>query len=241
MLTTPLANRIHRPLRMAVIWGLISIGVAVTLALAAGAVAWLVAAVGSLFNDAAVVWPRDLVRNVGAAAAPFTLASSTWAAAFLSTDRMPAGRALLATALGVVLLVVLARLESPAVLLAAGGLSWSLAIPFERWGRLLARLLPLAAVAAAAHFLLEGAVDGNPLWPWALIVGASLPAAALILWLTDAAWVGLSERHHTKRDERRQQHGTVPADKSLPVLGEEAGSNRNGNHEGQSGSPQIEQ
>lgn len=235
MLTLPLANRLDRPLRMAVAWGLVSLAVAVALALAVGGAAWIVAGVRSLFTDADVTWPGGLVRNVGAAAAPFVIASSTWAAAFLSTERMPAGRAVLATALGVLVLVVLARVESPAVLFAAGAGAWSLAIPFERWGRFVCRLAAVAAVAVVAHVILQGLVAGNPLWPWAAIVAASLPVAAVVLWPADRVWVAVSVRQNPKRDERRQQNRSVPADQSVPALGEETGAKRHRNHEDERG------
>jgi hypothetical protein len=142
------------------------------------------------------------VQDVGAVAAPFTIASSTWAAAYLSTDRLPSGRALLATALGILLLVLLVKLDSPAVLLAAAGAAWSLAIPFDRWSRVAARLVAISLPAVIVHVAARGLVDGNEFVPWAVVVVLSFPAAGLALWLADRTWVALSVRKNPKRNER---------------------------------------
>lgn len=185
---TPLGDRVDRPLRMAVVWGVIALMVGGLIATLVGAVGFLVSWIATLVGEGTASWPADLVRNVGAVAAPFTIASSTWAAAFLSTDRMPAGRAVGATALGVLLLVALAGLESAAVLVAAAGAAWALAIPFEHWGRLGARLGAIVIAGGSAHVGLADLIDGNPILPWALVVVASFPVAALVLALSDRLW-----------------------------------------------------
>jgi hypothetical protein len=184
----PLGDRTWRPLLAGLLWGYVTAAaVAAVVALVFGG-AWLVRLVGSWFGDGPVSAPWDLARDTAAVLAPFTIASSTWAVTYGSSERNTIIRALAGTAVGVALLVAAVRADAPVLLIAAFGAAWSVAIPFERIGRPAARLLATVAVVTASLPFWPGGTGGW--WPGLL---APVGAAAVV-GLTDAAWRRLIRR-----------------------------------------------
>jgi hypothetical protein len=186
----PLGDRVAKPLRVATLWGLLTLGVGAALALFIGVGAAGVSWVLERFDRAVFGWPTDLLVGIAAVTIPLSIASATWAASYVSTDQMPAGRAVLATALGVAVLTGFAVLERPVGLVAGAGTAFAAAMPFPTWSRLGARVLPVA--------LVTGGLSWVTLERQALVLAGFLalayPAAALLVWLGDAGWVRLQQQ-----------------------------------------------
>jgi hypothetical protein len=183
VLQPPLADRVAAPLRAAVVWGmLVAASGAVTAALVGG-VGWLATWVWALFGEGDARWPWGVVLGVAAVGAVLSIASSSWTAAG-TASREGTGRATIAALGGAVALVAGGLLGTPVVLLAAATVAWSLAIPFDRWMRLVARLAPGAVVAAVLGVLLHPA---PPLLA-AFVLVLSYPVTALLIAAGDVGW-----------------------------------------------------
>lgn len=182
ILSKPLTDRLGRPLGAAVLWGLLASAVTAVIAFTVGGAGMLVRWALEGFEQ--LSWPWDLVRGVAAVGAPLSVVSSTWAASYASTQAAPAGRALLASAAGVLVLIGGVALDWLVSLFAAAVAAWSLAIPFEAWNRFLARLAVAAAAVAASPLLFA-----TTSW-WAIAIAAtvSYPSAALSIGIGDWTW-----------------------------------------------------
>lgn len=189
----PLTDRLGQPLGSAVLWGLLAGAVTAVIAFTVGGAGMLVRWVMNGFEELA--WPWDLVRGVAAVGAPLSVVSSTWAASYASTQTAPAGRALLASAVGVLVLIGGVALDWLVSLFAAATAAWAVAIPFEAWGRLLARL----AVTAIAAVVTEVWLATTTWWAIAIAVTVSYPAAALCIGFGDWTW----RRARAYRDRER--------------------------------------
>ena len=186
----PLGNRVVKPLRTATLWGLLTLAVGAVLAVFIGlggaAVSWVL----ERFDRATFGWPTDLLVGVAAVTIPLSVASASWAASFVSTDRMPAGRAVLATAAGVAVLAGFAVVDRPVGLGTGAATAMALAMPFDRWPRLVARLAPAWLVTAG---LLWVVVDRDAV-TMAAFLALAYPAAAVLVWLGDLTWRRVESR-----------------------------------------------
>ena len=186
----PLGDRVIKPLRTATLWGLLTLAVGAALALIVGVggagISWIM----ERFDQATFGWPTELLIGIASIIIPLSIASATWAASYISTDRMPAGRAVLATGVGVAVLAGFALIDRPVGLLAGAGIALALAMPFEEWSRLAARVVPLVIVVGALAWIV---VERQALL-MAGFLALAYPVAAMLVWLGDTAWVRRARR-----------------------------------------------
>jgi hypothetical protein len=186
----PLGDRVIKPLRTATLWGLLTLAVGAALALIVGVggagISWIM----ERFDQTTFGWPTELLIGIASIIIPLSIASATWAASYISTDRMPAGRAVLATGVGVAVLAGFAFIDRPVGLLAGAGAALALAMPFETWSRLAARVVPLIIVVGALAWIV---VERQALL-MAGFLALAYPVAAILVWLGDAGWVRRARR-----------------------------------------------
>jgi hypothetical protein len=188
LLDRPLTDTVAKPLRAALVWGGLVGGAGLAVALGVGGIGYAVGWVGSQFGDITPTWPGAVVRATLAAVAVASLGASAWAAAFTSTQRAMA-RTVIATLLGGIVLVAGIGTSAPASLLAAAAISWSVAVPFERWSRLVARVGVAVIVASVAWAL---GADTRPVT--VATIATSYPLAAALIGVGDRAWRELAWR-----------------------------------------------
>ena len=181
MLNKPLGDRVARPLFVGVLWGSLALLGGLLLTVLGGGIGALVSLISSWFSDAEFGWPWELVRALGSVFGPFAVASATWAAAYVATERAPAGRALIGTVAGIGLLVLLVRLEWLTALAGAAAIAWTLAIPFEHWVRPALRVAPAVIGVVGVRLL----VPDPDVLSAVIATAVSFPAAAVLVWLGD--------------------------------------------------------
>ena len=194
ILSRPLTDTVARPLRTATIWGYLIGGAGLIVAFGVGGVGYVATWGAALFSDETAAWPQGVVKAIAVASGFASLFASARAAAIASAERARA-RTIVAAALGSVLFTGGVVAGTPAALLAGAIVGWSVAIPFERWTRLLARVGPgLGAALVLAFLTLEPA-------PLAAIVVIALgyPAASGVIAASDRSWRALSWRRDPER------------------------------------------
>ncbi len=179
----PLTDSVARPLRAGVVWGVLAGAAGVAIAFGVGGIGYAATWVGSRFGDTTPGWPEPVVTGALTVAAMASLAAATWAACFASAAR-PVARTVVAAALGAVVVGFGLTSGAPVAMVTAAVVAWSLGIPFERWSRLLARLLPGLGVGVVAWVV---AADVTPLVDAAL-VAAAYPFAASSVGIGDRSW-----------------------------------------------------
>ena len=189
LLRRPLTDTVARPLRAAVIWGMVVGGSGLVVALGVGAIGYAITWIGSLIGDTAASWPRTAVFGTAIVGAFASLAASTWAAAYASAGQ-PVARSVAAGLTGALLFAGGIVVGSPVSLAVALVVAWSLAIPFERWTRLAARVVPAAAIVGVV-----GLLTLEPAAPIAgLVAAVTYPLVAVMIGLCDRGWRALAWR-----------------------------------------------
>jgi hypothetical protein len=180
----PLAGRIASPLRSGALWGLLALVATGILALIIGGGGAAITWVAERFDAAEYGWPGDLVFGAAVVGVALSIPAATWSVSYASTQAAPAGRALLATGLGIGSLVAIATVDRGMSLLGGAGMAFAVALPFGPWHRLAFRIIPVVLVIVLGAAFING--DGNPLI--VALTAVSYPMAALLVWVGDAAW-----------------------------------------------------
>lgn len=183
MLTKPLADATGKPIVAASLWAVLAVIATVAVGLLVGGVGAAISLVRSWFSDSLWAFPWDAVRVTGRIGIPVVLLASTWAATYASARRH-LWRVIPASIVGggIALLFLSATPFGAAV----GGLatSWAIAIPFERWSRLGARLGAVGVGLIGTLLVPEAAGWGMT----SAQVAAGAPIAGAILWIGDSLW-----------------------------------------------------
>lgn len=187
---------IAKALPSGVIWTYAAGGASAVLVLLVGVVAALVSTAMWFFDRDVMV--LDNARSISGAAVwvlvPVALGAGIAAAIYAATTRKSLVRSAVGLAAGAVTAAILfAFLESPAWIVAALAVGWGAGLPAERVGRIALRTIPayLLCSAAILRFPKLPQLSGLQL---AGIVLVSPIVAALLVWLTDALWVGGTRR-----------------------------------------------
>jgi hypothetical protein len=174
---------------IAALWSMVAALVAAAVVLLAGLVgaaivgiAWLVSGGAAELADTALIWRVATVATWIVAA--LVVAVAVWVAAYASTEWGSRPRALVGTAAAGLAMAAFLLLGSSGLVVAGLGLGWAVAIPAERIGRVAARGVSSWLVALLAPGL--GSLSGATL---ALLLAISPWVAAVLVWMSDGAWV----------------------------------------------------
>lgn len=180
----PLAGRVASPLRSGTLWGLMALAATGMLALFIGAGGAAATWVMERLDRAVFGWPGDLVFAAGVVGTALSIPAAAWSVSYASTQRSPAGRALLAAGLGIGALVAISVVNRSVALVGGGAVAFAVSLPYTEWHRLALRLLPaVIAIIVGAAFI--GPI-GNV--ATVLLTAASYPVAAVLVWSGDALW-----------------------------------------------------
>jgi hypothetical protein len=136
------------------------------------------------FDAAVYGWPGDIVFGAAVVGVALSIPAATWSVSYTSTQAAPAGRALLASGLGVGALIAISTVDRSVGLLGGAGMAFAVALPFGPWHRLALRIVPVVAAILVGTSLISA--SGN--LATVILTAISYPVAAVLVWMGDGVW-----------------------------------------------------